>query len=186
MKKDEIAADIKKRMGKSIETLAHDLSALRTGRASIAILDGVNVDYYGTPTPLKQIASLSAPESRLITVQPWDISQTHAIEKAIMASDLGLTPTSDGKVIRINIPQLTEERRKELVKVARRYAEECKVSVRNIRRDANEELKRLEKDKLMTQDEHKKSQHEVQEITDRHIARIDEVLAQKEAEIMEV
>ncbi len=184
--KEEIFADMKKRMEKSIEALGHELAGLRTGRASVAILDGIKVDYYGNLTPLKQIASLSVPEPRTITIQPWDTSQIHAIEKAIMASDLGLTPSSDGKVIRIGIPQLTEERRKELVKVARRFAEECKVSIRNVRRDANEALKKLEKEKKVSQDELKKSQHEVQDYTDKEIQKVDGMLAQKEAEIMEV
>lgn len=184
--KEEIFADMKKRMAKSLETLGHELAGLRTGRASIGILDSIKVDYYGTVTPLKQVAALSVPDIRTITIQPWDTSQIHAIEKAIMASDLGLTPSSDGKVIRISLPQLTEQRRKELVKVAKRFAEECKVSIRNIRRDANEALKKMEKDKKLSQDELKKSQQEVQDFTDRETLKVDETLAQKEAEIMEV
>lgn len=186
MTKEEIFADMKKKMAKSLETVTQELSGLRTGRASIGILDHVKVDYYGTPTPIKQIATLSVPEVRTITIQPWDVSQLHVIEKAIMTSDLGLTPSSDGKVIRINIPQLTEERRKELVKLAKKYGEECKVAVRNVRRDANEALKKLEKDKKLSEDDLKKLQKEVQDATDRQIHKIDEVLTQKEAEIMEV
>jgi len=184
--KEEIFADMKRRMAKSLETLGHELAGLRTGRASIGILDSIKVDYYGTLTPLKQVAALSVPDIRTITIQPWDTSQLHAIEKAIMASDLGLTPSSDGKVIRISLPQLTEQRRKELVKVARRFAEECKVSIRNIRRDANEALKKLEKEKKLSQDELKKGTQEVQDFTDRETLKVDEVVAQKEAEIMEV
>ncbi|MBE7415220.1 MAG: ribosome recycling factor [Deltaproteobacteria bacterium] len=184
--KEEILSDLRKRTDKAIEALTHELGGLRTGRASLAILDHVKVDYYGTPTPIKQIATLSVPESRTITIQPWDISQIHAIEKAIMTSDLGLTPSSDGKLIRINIPPLTEERRKDLVKLARKYAEECKIAVRNVRRDANEGLKKLEKDKAISEDELKKLQKDVQDITDRQIHRIDEMVVQKEAEIMEV
>ncbi len=185
--KDQILNDAKKRMEKAIDALAHELGGLRTGRASIAILDGIRVDYYGTPTPLAQLATLSVPESRMITIQPWDISQINAIEKAIMSSDLGLNPSNDGKIIRISIPQLTEERRKELVKLARKYGEECKVAVRNIRRDANEAFKKLEKDKQISQDELKKHQHDVQELTDRETRRVDnEILPRKEAEIMEV
>ncbi len=184
--KEEIFAEMKKRMGKAIEALAHELGALRTGRASIAILDNVKVDFYGNLTPIKGVATLSVPESRTITIQPWDVSQIHAIEKAIMASDLGLTPSNDGKVIRLNFPPLTEERRKEFVKLARKYGEECRVSVRNIRRDSNEALKKLEKDKKISQDDLKKLQHEVQEATDKQISKIDEMLSQKEAEIMEV
>lgn len=184
--KEEILSELKKRMAKAIDALNHELSGLRTGRASIAILDGVKVDYYGNPTPLKQIASLSVPESRTITVQPWDTTQINAIEKAILTSDLGLTPSNDGKVIRINVPQLTEERRRELVRVGRRFAEECKVSVRNARRDANEAFKKLEKEKKVSQDELKKEQHVIQDLTDKQIAKVDEILSQKEAEIIEV
>lgn len=184
--KEEIFAEMKKKMGKASEALAHELGALRTGRASIAILDNVKVDFYGNLTPIKGVATLSVPESRTITIQPWDISQIHAIEKAIMASDLGLTPSNDGKVIRLNFPPLTEERRKEFVKLARKYGEECRVSVRNIRRDSNEALKKLEKDKKISQDDLKKLQHEVQDATDKQISKIDEMLSQKEAEIMEV
>lgn len=184
--KEEIFSDMKKKTGKALEALAHELSGLRTGRASTAILDGVKVDFYGTPTPIKQIATLAVPESRTITIQPWDTSQLHAIEKAILTSDLGLNPSNDGKIIRINLPQLTEERRKELVKLARKYGEESKVAIRNIRRDANESLKKTEKDKKISQDELKKFQQEVQDLTDRQIHRIDEILSQKEADIMEV
>ena len=184
--KEEIFAEMKKKTGKAIEALAHELGALRTGRASIAILDNVKVDFYGNLTPIKGVATLSVPESRTITIQPWDVSQIHAIEKAIMASELGLNPSNDGKVIRLNFPPLTEERRKEFVKLSRKYGEECRVSVRNIRRDANEALKKLEKDKKISQDDLKKLQHEVQDATDKQISKIDEMLAQKEAEIMEV
>ncbi|MFQ5736729.1 MAG: ribosome recycling factor [Thermodesulfobacteriota bacterium] len=184
--KDEILSDARKRMEKAIEALNHELGGLRTGRASIAILDGVKVDYYGTVTPINQLATLSVPESRTITIQPWDISQVNAIEKAIMSSDLGLNPSNDGKVIRINIPQLTEERRKELVKLARKYGEECKVAIRNVRRDANEAYKKLEKEKQISQDELKKHQQDVQDLTDAQTARVDEILPRKEAEIMEV
>lgn len=178
--------EMKKRSDKALEALSHELGAIRTGRASIAILDHVKVDYYGTMMPINQLATLAVPESRTITIQPWDISALHAIEKAIMTSDLGLMPSSDGKIIRINMPPLTEERRKEFVKLAKKYGEECKVGIRNIRRDANEALKKLEKDKKISEDEHKKLQKEVQDITDRQISRVDEMLAQKEADIMEV
>lgn len=186
MNKDEIQNDFKRKMQKSTESLTHEFSGLRTGRASVALLDNVKVDYYGTLTPLSQMASLSVPESRTIIIQPWDTSQMHAIEKSILASDLGLNPTNDGKVVRINIPQPTAERRKELVKVARKYAEECKVSIRNLRRDANEALKKLEKDKTLSQDELKKATQDVQDLTDRQIKKIDELVDQKEAEILEV
>lgn len=186
MTKDEIISEFRKRASKSLETLGHELAGLRTGRASTAILDNIKVDYYGNPTALRAVATLAVPESRTITIQPWDISQLHAIEKAIMASDLGLNPSNDGKIIRISIPPLTEERRKELVKVARKYGEECKVAIRNERRDANEDLKKLEKDKKISQDELKKLEKDVQDITDKQIKKIDEMLGQKEAEIMEV
>lgn len=179
-------AEMKKKMDKSLESYAHELAGLRTGRASLTVFDNIKVDYYGTITPLKQLASFSVPESRQIIIQPWDTSQMAAIEKAILASDLGLTPNNDGKVIRINVPQLTEQRRKDIVKVAKRYAEECKISIRNIRRDANEAVKKLEKDKSISQDDLKKAQHEIQELTDKEIAKVDAAFTQKEAEIMEV
>lgn len=184
--KAETIAEMKKKMDKSLEAFTHELAGLRTGRASLTVFDNVKVDYYGTITPLKQLASFSVPESRQIVIQPWDLSQMGAIEKAILSSDLGLTPNNDGKVIRINIPPLTEQRRKEIVKVAKRYAEECKISMRNIRRDANEAVKKLEKDKKVSQDDLKKAQQEIQELTDKEIAKVDTALAQKEAEIMEV
>ena len=184
--KDQILSDARKKMEKAHEALSHALGGLRTGRASTAMLDGIRVDYYGNMSPISQLATLSVPESRTITIQPWDISQIGLIEKAIMSSELGLNPSNDGKVIRINIPQLTEEPRKDLVKFARKYGEECKVAVRNIRRDANEEFKKLEKEKLMSQDELKKHQHDVQELTDKQTARVEEILARKEADIMEV
>ncbi|MBI5562468.1 MAG: ribosome recycling factor [Deltaproteobacteria bacterium] len=184
--KEEILSEMKKKAARSLETLGHELAGLRTGRASIALMDGIKVDFYGTPTPIRQVATLSVPESRAITIQPWDVSQLHAIEKAIQTSDLGLNPSNDGKLIRISIPPLNEERRRELVKVAKRFAEECKVSIRNVRRDANEAFKKLEKEKKVGQDELKKLQHDVQELTDKQIVKIDEMLSQKEAEIMEV
>lgn len=184
--KEEIFADMKKRTGKALEALSHELGGLRTGRASLALLDHVKVDFYGNLTPIKQVATLAVPESRTITIQPWDVSQIHAIEKAIMTSDLGLMPSSDGKMIRINIPPLTEERRKEYVKLAKKYGEESKVSIRNIRRDSNEALKKLEKEKQISEDDHKKLQKEVQDLTDSQIHKIDEMIKQKEAEIMEV
>lgn len=186
MSKEAILTELKLMADKAIDALGHELSGLRTGRASIAMFDNIKVDYYGTFTPVKQLANFSVPEPRLIIIQPWDVSLIGAVEKAILASDIGITPANDGKVIRINIPQLNEERRKELVKVAKRFAEECRVSIRNARRDANETSKKLEKDKNISQDELKKLQHDIQEITDRQGVRVDEVLARKEAEIMEV
>ncbi len=178
--------DMTEKMDKALTALAQEFSSLRTGRASVAIFEGVMVDYYGTPTPINQVATLNAPEPRLITIQPWDVSQINAIEKAILSSMLGLTPSNDGKIIRINIPQLTEERRKELVKVAHKFAEECRVAVRNIRREFNERARKQEKNKEISQDELKKTIEEIQSVTDSYIKKIDEALARKEAEIMEV
>jgi len=174
------------KMQKSIEALKNELNRVRTGRASIALLDGVKVDYYGTPTPLNQVATLAVPESRMITIQPWDTSILSDIEKAILKSDLGLVPTNDGKVIRISIPQLTEERRKELVKVVKRIGENAKIAIRNIRRDANEFVKKKEKAKEISQDELKKNQEEIQKMTDDFVEEIDSLIAEKEKEVMEI
>ncbi|MFQ5480110.1 MAG: ribosome recycling factor [Thermodesulfobacteriota bacterium] len=171
----------------ALSALGHEFTALRTGRASVAIFDNVKVDYYGTATPLSQVATLNAPEPRLITISPWDISQIPAIEKAIISSSvLGLNPSNDGKIIRINIPQLTEERRKELVKVAHGFGEECRISIRNIRRDANDKVKKLEKNKEISKDDEKRAYDEIQSLTDVYIKKVDEALSRKEAEIMEV
>ncbi|MDH3555838.1 MAG: ribosome recycling factor [Deltaproteobacteria bacterium] len=183
---DEIFEDLKDRMGKSIESLKREYSRLRTGRASVSLLDGIRVSYYDTPTPLNQMASLAVPEPRLIVIQPWDKTAIEDIEKAILKSELGLTPMNDGKVIRISIPPLTEERRKELVKVARKMSEENKVSIRNIRRDANEMLKDLKKEKEITEDDLFRSQEEVQKATDQFISQVDELCAAKEKEILEI
>lgn len=174
------------RMSRTIETLRKDFSSIRTGRASLALLDGIIVNYYDTATPLQQLASLSIPESRQIAIQPWDQKVIAEIEKAILKSDLGLTPSNDGKSIRINIPSLTEERRKQLVKMVKKKAEDAKVAIRNVRRDTNEELKKLEKEKHISEDVVKKSQEEIQKLTDSFITKVDEVLANKEKEIMEV
>ena len=174
------------RMNRTIEVLKRDFAAIRTGRASLALLDGITVSYYDTPTPLQQLASLSIPESRQIAIQPWDPKIIGDIEKSILKSDLGLTPMNDGKIIRINIPSLTEERRKQLVKTVRKKAEEAKVAIRNIRRDTNEELKKSEKEKHLSEDIVKKLFEEIQKITDSFIAKVDDVLASKEKEIMEV
>ena len=183
---DAIFKEMKDKMDKAIDVFHRELAKLRTGRASLSILEGVRVDYYGTPTQINQLATMSVPESRLITIQPWDASILANIEKAIMNSDLGLTPTNDGKLIRISIPQLTEERRKDIVKVAKKVAEECKIAIRNNRRDANESIKKVEKDKAISQDDFKKAQTQIQEITDKYIAKIDDILKHKEKEIMEV
>jgi ribosome recycling factor len=182
----ELKRKTAERMSRTIEALKKEFASVRTGRASLALLDGIMVNYYDTQTPLQQLASLSIPESRQIAVQPWDQKIIPDIEKAIMKSDLGLTPMNDGKIIRINIPPLTEERRKQLVKAVKKKAEEAKISIRNIRREANEELRKLEKEKHLSEDEVKKLQEETQKITDSYIAKADEVLGHKEKEIMEV
>ena len=174
------------RMQGAVDALKKEFTGIRTGRASMGLLDGIIVDYYGTPTPIQQLASLSIPESRQIAIQPWEQKLIPEIEKAIMKSDLGLMPMNDGKMIRINIPILTEERRKQLVKIVRKRAEESKIGVRNIRRDSNEELKKLEKDEHISEDEVKKEHDEIQKITDLFIKKIDESLEHKEKEIMEV
>ena len=173
------------RMGKSIAALEKELKRVRTGRASLSLLDGIKVDYYGTTTPLNQMASLSVPESRLINIQPWDVSVIKDIEKAILKSSLGLTPSNDGKLIRINIPPLTEQRRKELVKVVNKIGEDSKIAVRNIRRDSNELLKGFKNDGDISEDDAFKAQDQVQKITDEYIKQIDEICKEKEKEILE-
>ncbi|HET9961391.1 MAG TPA: ribosome recycling factor [Nitrospiraceae bacterium] len=177
---------ITEKMDHALEHLKRDLAGLRTGRASVALLDGIKVDYYGTLTPLKQVANIGTPEARLITVQPWEQNLIKEVEKAIMASDLGLTPSNDGKLIRIPLPPLTEERRKELIKVCKKHGEDVKVQVRGFRRDGNDELKKLQKDAKLTEDELRKSEAEIQKLTDQYVQKIDEVLKKKESEILEV
>lgn len=176
----------KEKMEKSLKSMIHEFSKVRTGRASTSLLDEIKVDYYGTPTPLNQVATLSAPEPRLITVAPWDASVIPLIEKAIQSSDLGLTPSNDGKLIRIPIPPLTEERRKEMVKLMKKYGEEGKISVRHVRREAMDELKKIEKDKEISEDELKQLSEEVQKVTDQFISKVDTTIEHKEKEIMEV
>jgi len=182
---ESVYRDSKDNMGKVIEALKKELKRVRTGRASLSLLDGIKVDYYGTLTPLNQLATLAAPESRLITIQPWDTTVIKEIEKAVLKSDLGLTPSSDGKIIRIAIPPLTEQRRKELVKVVHKISEEYKVSVRNLRRDANELIKDIKKDGKISEDDAFKSQEKIQKITDEHINLVDECYKEKEKEILE-
>ncbi|WP_300157676.1 ribosome recycling factor [Solidesulfovibrio sp.] len=181
-----VLTDAEERMKKALASLDKEFSRLRTGRATTSLLDGIRVDYYGTPTPLDQIASISTPDSRTIAIQPWDRKAFNDVEKAILKSDLGLTPVNDGKIIRIGIPPLTEDRRKDLVKVAKKYAEEAKVAVRNIRRDANEALKKKKNDKAISEDDQHKGQEDVQKLTDAYIAKTDDVFAKKEKEIMEI
>lgn len=183
---EDFIADAERRMDKSIEATLNEFNTVRTGRASTALLDRITVDYYGTVTPLKNMATISVPEPRLLTVQPYDPTQVKAIEKAIQESDLGLTPSNDGKVIRLPIPQLTEERRKELVKVVRRYAEDGKVAIRNVRRDVMQHLKDLVTNGEVGDDEERRGETQVQKMTDDHTGRIDELLKHKEEEIMEV
>ena len=183
---NELIEDMKTDMNKTIDSMKQSLIKVRTGRASIGIMDGIMVDYYGTPTPMNQLATLAVPEPRLITIQPWDKGALSSIEKAIMKSELGLTPANDGKIIRVPIPPLNEERRKELVKMVKKMAEDFRIEIRNHRRGTNSLIKDLEKDKEINKDELKSSQDKVQEITDDFIKRIDGMLSDKEKEIMEV
>ncbi len=182
---EEIYEETRDRMSKSIVSMKTDMKRIRTGRASSSLLDGIRVDYYGTQTPLSQMATVSIPESRLITIQPWDISVIKDIEKAILKSDLGLTPSSDGKIIRMAIPPLTEQRRKELVKMVANLCEDYKIGIRNIRRDSNDILKSLKKDGDISEDDAFKAQDQVQKITDEFIVKIDTVYKEKEKEILE-
>jgi ribosome recycling factor len=183
---NDIYADTHDRMEKALDSLERDFKKLRTGRASVSLVDGIRVAYYGTPTPLSQLATLTIPDPRTIMIQPWDNSIIGEVEKAILKSELGLTPMNDGKVIRINIPPLTTERRRELVKVVKKMAEETKVAVRNIRRDANEMIKELKKDKEISEDEQFRAQEETQKVTDDFIKRIDGLYTLKEKEILEI
>ena len=183
---EDFLADAKRRMDKSIEATHHEFNSIRTGRASPALLDRVTIDYYGTPTPLKSLASISAPEARLLVVQPFDPGAIKNIERAVQESDLGLTPSNDGKVVRLPIPALTEERRKDLVKVVRRVAEDGKVAIRNVRRDVMHGLKELVVKGEVGDDEERRAEQQVQKITDEHTKSIDGLLKTKEAEIMEV
>lgn len=182
----EIETHAKTRMDKVLSDLQHAISNIRTGRASVAVFDNLKVDYYGTPTPINQTANLHVPEPTLITIQPWDVSLIPAIEKAIRSSDLGLNPGNDGKIIRVPVPPLTEERRKEIVKHLHHVAEEHRVAARNIRRDANDHLKKLLKDKLISEDEERRALEDVQKMTDGQIARIDETSKAKEKDILGV
>ena len=182
----QMVADAKGRMRGAVDTLLRELGTMRTGRASVSMLDGIRVDYYGAPTPLNQVGNLAVPDPTLITLQPWDPSLLPAIERAIRTSDLDLNPQNDGKIIRIPVPQLTEERRRNLVKVAHKHAEDARVAVRNVRRDANEHLKKLLKEHDVSEDDEKHALAEVQKLTDQHIEEINAALKKKEAEIMEV
>jgi ribosome recycling factor len=183
---DEFLADATQRMGKSVEATHEHFNSVRTGRASAALLDRIQIDYYGTPTPLKNIATINVPEPRMLTIQPFDPSAMKAIERAIQESDLGLTPSNDGKVIRLPIPQPTEERRKDLVKIVRNLAEEGRVAVRNVRRDVMRHLEELVKNGAVGDDEERAAEGRVQKLTDENVHKIDDLLKSKEAEIMEV
>jgi ribosome recycling factor len=182
----DVEVNLKARMEKALADLQHEMASIRTGRASLGILDHIRVDYYGTPTPLNQLANLHVPEPSLITIQPWDVSQIGPIEKAIRTSDLGLNPANDGKIVRLPIPPLTEERRKDLVKKLHAAAEHHRVSVRNIRRDGNESVKKLLKDKKITEDDDKKAHDEIQRVTDSYMQKIDQAAKTKEKEILEI
>lgn len=182
----DVIANMKNHMEKSIESLRKEYQKVRTGRASTGLLDEVKVEYYGNPSPLNQVATLSVPEPRTIIIQPWEAKLIPVIEKAIMNANLGFTPANDGKTIRINIPPLTEERRKEIVKMLKKLAEDAKIALRNIRRDAIDELKKLEKDKQISEDELKRGEKDVQDVTNSFVAKVDDVLAHKEKEVMEV
>jgi ribosome recycling factor len=183
---DLVYEEMEDKMEKTLATFNGELRKVRTGRASLSVLDGIHVDYYGTPTPLNQLASLSVPESRLIVIQPWDATALKDVEKAILQSNIGLTPNNDGKIIRLAVPPLTEERRKEIARQARQMSEDYKVALRNIRRDANENLKQLKKDGDITEDDAFAAKDKVQEITDKYINLIDSAYQEKEKEILEV
>lgn len=182
--KADVIKEMKRKMDRALEVLGQDFARIRTGRASVALLEGIKVEAYGSAMPLSQVASLAAPEPRLLTIQPWDGALLGEVEKAILRSDLGLTPSNDGKIIRIPIPPLTTERRKELVKSIKKMTEESKVALRNLRREANEQFKELKKEKMLSEDEAFKAQEEVQKITDDYIKRLDALAADKEKEIM--
>src|ERR1700690_2029308 len=182
----EIEANARNRMEKVLSDLQHDMAAVRTGRASVSLLDSVRADYYGTPTPLNQLSTLHVPETSLLTLQPWDASQIGAIEKAIRGADLGLNPANDGKLIRVPIPALTEERRKDLVKKVHHIAEEHRVALRNVRRDTNEHIKKLLKDKLISEDDERKALEESQKLTDNYIGKLDQAVKNKEKEVLEI
>jgi ribosome recycling factor len=183
---DEVKSDAENKMKKTIDALKRELTSIRTGRASPALVEPLKVDYYGTPTPLQQLAAIAAPEPRLLTIKPFDPSTLATIEKAILKSDLGLTPNNDGKIIRLAIPALTEERRRDLTKVVRKHLEETHIALRNIRRDGLKDLEDLEKEKMISEDQHFKGKEMLQEVTDKYIVQADEIGKKKEAEIMEV
>lgn len=182
----DVKIESESKMKKTIEVTRREYITIRTGRASAGLVEGIKVDYYGTPTPLKQLAGIMTPEARLIVIQPWDPGSVPSIEKAILTSNIGITPANDGKVLRLSIPPLTQERREELSKIVKKLAEDCRVSIRSIRRDANEQLKKMEKEAGVPEDERFKSQEDIQKLTDKYIGEVDKILAEKEKEILEV
>lgn len=186
MQLNEVYKSSEEKMRKAIDALEYEFSGLRTGRASVALIDGLQVEAYGSKMPLKQMATISTPDARTLMVQPFDKSMMSSVEKAIIASNLGMTPNNDGKVIRLNIPPLTEERRKELVKMARKMAEDGRVSIRNVRRNANDEIKAIEKENKMAEDEREKAMKQVQDLTDKYVKQVDEALGRKEKDMMEI
>lgn len=186
MSLDDVLKETRRKMEKAIDAIHHEMGKIRTGKANPALLDDLRVEYYGTPTPLKQIASITAPEPRVLMIQPWDANALSGIERAISKSDLGLPPNNDGKVIRLNIPELTEERRKELVRVVHRRGEDGRVAVRNLRKQANDEARKLEKEKEISEDDLKRGLDEVQKLTDEYVKKVDEIVHHKEKVVMEV
>ena len=183
---DTVIATAREKMGKTISVLKSEYNSIRAGRANPAVLDKIRVDYYGVPTPIQQMAAVSVAEARILCIQPWDVSTLHTIEKAIQISDIGINPQNDGRVIRLIFPQLTEEKRKELAKTVRKTAEEAKVAIRSIRRDAMEKIKKMEKASEITEDDLRDGEEELQDVTDEYIKKVDEVCAEKEKEIMEI
>ena len=179
-----LVKDVEARMTTALDTLGRELASVRTGRASTSLLDGIRVDYYGTPTPVNQMASISVPDARTLVIQPWEANQLKGIEKAIMASDLGLTPQNDGKVIRLAMPSPTEERRKQLAKSVHKIAEESRIAIRNIRREANDRLKGMARDKKVSEDDERRGHDQIQKSTDKFVAKVDELLKKKEQEIL--
>ena len=182
---DDLLKQANSKMNYSLEHLKENLGKLRTGRASLAIVEGLKVDYYGNPTPLSQVATLGVPDSQTITIQPWDANALKDIEKALQSSDLGLTPNNDGKMIRLSIPPMTQDRRKEVVKVVKKYAEECRVAVRNVRREINDKIKAAEKNHEVSEDESRDAHDETQKITDNHVKEVDKITAAKEKDVLE-
>ncbi len=182
----DVLASMKSHMEKTLDALRKEYQKVRTGRASTALLEDIKVNYYDTPTPINQVAAVAVPEPRVITIQPWEAKLIPVIEKAILNANIGLTPTNDGKLIRLGVPPLTEERRKEIVKQLKKMAEDSKIALRNIRRDAIDSLKKLEKDKKISEDDQKRSEKEVQDVTNSYVAKVDDIVAAKEKEVMEV